>query len=156
MLTSTPYYAQVNGYTEASNKVIVGILNKKMEGNPRGQYMLLSKTIQVYKTSKKMSTGKTLFTLRYGHNAVLPMEIVVQLHRVAYQHRMTTNNYIETMIMELKQLDEVRLNILDRLITQKRISKGYNKHIWVKVYEESQLVWKTILPLGMKDKEYGN
>ena len=34
-LTSIPHYAQVNGQAEASNKIIIGILEKILEDNPR-------------------------------------------------------------------------------------------------------------------------
>jgi hypothetical protein len=35
LLTSTPYYAQANGQVEAANKVIIGLIKKHVEKNPR-------------------------------------------------------------------------------------------------------------------------
>ena len=32
---STPFYAQVNGHVEASNKVLINILERMLEDNPR-------------------------------------------------------------------------------------------------------------------------
>ena len=34
-LTSTSYYAQANGQAKASNKIIIGILEKMLEDNPK-------------------------------------------------------------------------------------------------------------------------
>ncbi|XP_008244306.1 PREDICTED: uncharacterized protein LOC103342460 [Prunus mume] len=35
LLQSTPYYAQANGHAESSNKVIINIIRKMLEENPR-------------------------------------------------------------------------------------------------------------------------
>ena len=35
LIRSTPFYAQANGQVEASNKVLIGILKKMLEENPR-------------------------------------------------------------------------------------------------------------------------
>ena len=35
LIISTPFYAQANGQVEASNKVLIGILEKMLEENPR-------------------------------------------------------------------------------------------------------------------------
>ena len=35
LLNSTPHYAQANGQAKASNKILIGILEKILEDNPR-------------------------------------------------------------------------------------------------------------------------
>ena len=35
LIISTPLYAQANGQAKASNKVLIGILEKMLEKNPR-------------------------------------------------------------------------------------------------------------------------
>ena len=35
LIVSTPFYAQANGKEKASNKVLIGILEKMLEENPR-------------------------------------------------------------------------------------------------------------------------
>ena len=42
LIISTPFYAQVNGQEEASNKVLIGILEKILEKNPKDWHMILS------------------------------------------------------------------------------------------------------------------
>ena len=43
-IISTSFYAQANGQIEASNKLLIGILKKMLEENPRDGHGILSKT----------------------------------------------------------------------------------------------------------------
>ena len=45
LIISTPFYAQANGQVEASNKVLIGIVKKMLEENPRDWHRILSKTL---------------------------------------------------------------------------------------------------------------
>ena len=49
------------------------------------------------------------YSLVYGHDVVLPMEVVVPSLRVAKQNGLTLEEYNEAMIMELKNIDEERM-----------------------------------------------
>ena len=82
-LTSTPHYAQANGQAEASNKIIIGILEKMLEDNPRDWPRILSETLWAYRTSKREATGTSPFALTFGHDAILPLEVYVPSLRVA-------------------------------------------------------------------------
>ena len=53
LIISTPFYAQANGQVEASNKVLISILEKKLEDNPRDWHIILFKTLWAYRTSKR-------------------------------------------------------------------------------------------------------
>ena len=60
------------------------------------------------------------------------------------------------MIMELENIDEERMQALNNLIAlKKKISRIYNKKVKKKSFEEGELVWKVILPVGIKDREFG-
>ncbi|XP_073137625.1 uncharacterized protein [Henckelia pumila] len=65
---SSPYYPQANGQAEASNKVLIKILQKMMEDNPRDWPRLLSETLWAYRTSKRTATGVSPFALAYVHD----------------------------------------------------------------------------------------
>jgi hypothetical protein len=41
LLNSSPYYAQSNGQAEASNKILVKLVKKKIEENPRRWHEVL-------------------------------------------------------------------------------------------------------------------
>ena len=122
ILNSTPYYAQANGQTESSNRVIKGIMEKMVKDNPRDWDTLLSEALWAYRTSKRTSTGVTPFTLTYGHEAMLPMEVTVRFAKRALQNLLEPTNYTEAMIAELEELDEVKLDALDCL-KSKRIGR---------------------------------
>ena len=63
--------------------------------------------------------------------------------------------YQTTMALELEEIDEERVTTLNNIIAQKKkIAKGYNKTIRHRSFDEVDLVWKTILPIGSKDPKY--
>ncbi|GKV01604.1 hypothetical protein SLEP1_g14149 [Rubroshorea leprosula] len=113
LLNSTPHYAQANGQAEASNKIIINILEKMADDNPRRWHELLSDTLSAYRTSQRSSTKVTPFSLTYGHDAVLPMELTTRSLRIAIQNGLNFGEYNEAMIMELEDLEEARLTALD-------------------------------------------
>ena len=82
-LTSTPHYAQANGQAEASNKIIIGILEKMLEDNPRDWPRILSETLWAYRTSKREATGTSPFALTFGYDVIFPLEVCVPSLRVA-------------------------------------------------------------------------
>ncbi|KAI5338851.1 hypothetical protein L3X38_018123 [Prunus dulcis] len=98
LLQSTPYYAQANGQAESSNKVIINIIRKMLEKNPKQWHEKLSETLYAYRTSKREATGMTPYALTYGHDAILPMEIAVQSLRIAHQHGLTREDYSQAII----------------------------------------------------------
>ncbi|GKV43694.1 hypothetical protein SLEP1_g50955 [Rubroshorea leprosula] len=156
LLNSTPHYAQANGQAEASNKVVINLLEKMVDDNPRRWHELLSETLWAYRTSQRSSTKMTPFALTYGHDAVLPMELIARSLRIAIQHNLQSGEYDEAMMLELEDLEDTRLIALDRLQAQKlKIAKSYNKRVKGKNLAVGDLVGKAILPLGKKDHRFG-
>nr|XP_033515882.1 uncharacterized protein LOC117280296 [Nicotiana tomentosiformis] len=74
-ILSTPYHLAGNGQEESSNKSILNIMKKKLE-NAKGLWPeILPKVLWAYRTMPKMSTGETPYSLVYGTNAVIPVEV---------------------------------------------------------------------------------
>ncbi|XP_075100628.1 uncharacterized protein LOC142176555 [Nicotiana tabacum] len=70
-ILSMPYHPAANGQVESSNKVILNILKKKL-----GLWLeLLPKVLWAYRTMQKTSTGETPYSLVYGTDAVIPIEV---------------------------------------------------------------------------------
>jgi transposase InsO family protein len=82
LLNSSPYYAQANGQAEASNKVKIKIIKKRMKDNPRRWHEKLAEALWVHRTSRHGAMKVTLFELLYGQEAVLPVEIRLQSLRL--------------------------------------------------------------------------
>jgi hypothetical protein len=45
LLSSLPYYAQVNGHAESSNKIVIKLIKKKVEENPKRWHEVLSEAL---------------------------------------------------------------------------------------------------------------
>ena len=91
-----------------------------LENNPRNWHIILSETLWAYRTSKRNSIGVSSYSLTYGHDAVLLMEVVVPSVRVSRQNDLNPQEYSEAMMMELKALDGKRLQALDHIMIQKK------------------------------------
>jgi transposase InsO family protein len=82
LLNSSPYYVQVNGQVEASNKMLIKIIKKRMKDNPRRWHEKLSEALWAHRTSRHGAMKVTPFELIYSQEPVLPMEIGLQSLRV--------------------------------------------------------------------------
>ncbi|KAA3481966.1 gag/pol polyprotein [Gossypium australe] len=73
---SSPYRPKMNGAVEAANKNIKKIVGKMTE-TYRDWHEKLPFAIYAYQTSVRTSTGATPFSLVYGMEAVLPIEVEI-------------------------------------------------------------------------------
>ncbi|KAI5352150.1 hypothetical protein L3X38_005041 [Prunus dulcis] len=74
---STPRYPQGNGQAEASNKIILDCLKKRLEGAEGKWVDELPGVLWAYRTTKRRSTGETPFSLAYGTEAIIPPHVTV-------------------------------------------------------------------------------
>jgi hypothetical protein len=75
LLSSSPYYAQANGQAESSNKILIKLIKKKIEENPKRWHEVLSEALWAHHISKHSATKLTPFELVYGEEAILPAEV---------------------------------------------------------------------------------
>jgi hypothetical protein len=116
----------------------------------------LSEVLWVYQTSKRLSINTTPFSLVYGHDAVLPVEITVQSLKVAKQNQLSHIDYESAMMAEMDDLDEAQVAALNSIILQKKkVIQSYNRRIIPKTFAIGDLVWKVILPPRTKDPHLG-
>ena len=72
---STPTYPQGNGYVEVVNKVIVNGFKKRLN-NAKGKWVEeLPHVLWIYRTTSRRSIGETPFSITYGAEVVIPLEI---------------------------------------------------------------------------------
>ncbi|CAL2257355.1 unnamed protein product [Prunus armeniaca] len=74
---STPRYPHGNGQAEASNKVILVCLKKRLEGAEGKWVDELPGVLWTYSTTKRRLTGETPFSLAYGTEAIIHPHIIV-------------------------------------------------------------------------------
>nr|XP_009792365.1 PREDICTED: uncharacterized protein LOC104239435 [Nicotiana sylvestris] len=74
-ILSTPYHPAGNGQAEFSNKIILNILKKKLEDAKGLWPELLPEVLWAYRTMPKTSTGETPYSLVYGTDVVIIVEV---------------------------------------------------------------------------------
>ena len=88
ILNSSPYYAQANGQAESSNKILIKLIKKKIEKNPRRWHEVLSEALWAHRISRHGATKVIPFELVYGQEAVLPVEVNLDAYRLAKQNNL--------------------------------------------------------------------
>jgi hypothetical protein len=112
LINSSPYYAQSNGQVEASNKIIISLIKKKIEGKPRRWHEVLAKSLWAHKTSNHGTIKVTPFELLYGQEVILPVELNLQVKRVVKQDALSKEEYKGSMMDEVDDVLEKCLEAL--------------------------------------------
>jgi hypothetical protein len=82
LLNSSLYYVQANDQVEASNKVLIKIIKKRIKDNSRKWHEKLPEALWAHRTSRHRATKVTPFELVYGQEVVLPIEVSLQNLRI--------------------------------------------------------------------------
>jgi hypothetical protein len=155
LLNSSPYYAQANGQAESSNKILVKLIKKKIEDNPRRWHEVLSEALWAHHISRHGATKVTPFELVYGQEAVLPVEVTLGAYRLAKQNNLDVESYYALMMDNIDEVTDKRMEALEEIEKDKRrVARAYNKKVKAKSFQVGDLVWKTILPIGSKSNKF--
>jgi hypothetical protein len=68
LLNSLPYYAQASGQAEASNKIMIKIIQKKIDQKPRRWHSILNEALWAYRMVPHGATQTSPYELVYGHH----------------------------------------------------------------------------------------
>ena len=136
---STPYYPKGNGQAEATNKTLLKILSRTLNDFPKLWSQQLPLALWAYRTSKRRPTQATPYSLVYGAEAVLPVELVVASPRLAMQSEVMH----DPRPTALELLDERRDKASTALQKyQNQISRAYDVMVRPRVFDEGDLVLK--------------
>nr|ABA98000.2 retrotransposon protein, putative, unclassified [Oryza sativa Japonica Group] len=127
-------HTEANGQAESSNKTLLKLVKKKIEEHPKRWHEVLSEPFWAHRISKYGATKVTPFELVYGQEAILPVKTLMG------------DNLDEVIDKRLKALEEIE--------KEKRVAKAYNKRVKAKLFQVGDLVWKTILPLVTRSREF--
>lgn len=137
----------MNGAVEAANKNVKRILSKMLE-NYRDWSKYLQFALWGYRTTAKMSTSVTPYSLVYGCEVVLPVEVEIQSMRVLLESKIPEYQWLESRLAQLMLLDEKRMKAMyHSQLYQKRIAQAYNKKIKLGKIKEGDLVLKLTRPI---------
>ena len=112
----------------------------------------LPKVLWAYRTTSRSTTGETPFSMAYGFEAVLPVEVSIPTDRVT---RYEEGRNAELMTLELDFLEERRTDAQLRLAAyQARAARYYNKKVRPKRFGVGDLVLRVVTP-NTKPKNSG-
>jgi transposase InsO family protein len=112
LLNSSPYYAQANGQAEASNKIMIKIIQMKFDQKPKRWHSVLNEALWAYQMAPHGATQTSPYELVYGHHAVLPWEMQLDSRRVVLQKDLSSKDYNDLMMNELEDLHMIRLRAM--------------------------------------------
>ena len=137
---SSAYRPQTNGAVEVANKNIKRIL-RKMVMTSRDWSKKLPFALWVYRTSFHTSTGATPFSLVYGMEAMLPIEIEMRSSRVALEQQISEVELTQSHYDQLSLLDERRLRAADHVQAyQRKMTRAFRKRVKPRKFQKGDLV----------------
>ena len=117
---------------------------------------MLSEALWAHRISRHGATKVTPFELVCGQEAVLPVEVNLDTYRLAKQNDLSAVDYYNSMMDNIDEVTDKRMKALKDIEKDKlRVARAYNKKVKDKSFQVGDLVWKTILPLGMKSNKFG-
>ncbi|XP_021736139.1 uncharacterized protein LOC110702692 [Chenopodium quinoa] len=97
-------HPQSNGQAEVANKLILTALQRKLEEHKGLWVDLVLEVLWANRITEKESTGKSPFTLAYGADAVVPVEVQIPSLRIQHYKQQGNEN---RMLEELDFLPKV-------------------------------------------------
>ena len=143
---SAPYRPQMNGAVEAANKNIKKII-EKMTVTYNDWHEMLPYALHGYRTTVRTSTGATPFSLVYGMEAVLPVEVEVPSLRIIVEAGLDEGCWIQARYEQLNMIEGKRLAaICHGQLYQGRMARAINKKVCPRIFKPGDLVLKKVLP----------
>ena len=141
---SSAYRPQTNGAVEAANKNIKRILRKMIETS-RDWSEKLPFVLWAYHTSFRTSTGATPYSLVYGIEAVLPIEIEMGSLRVTLEQQISETEWVQSRFDQLSLLDERRLRAADHVQAyQRKMARAFKKRVKPRPLQQGDLVLRVL------------
>jgi len=141
----------MNGAVEVANKNIKKII-QKMVVTYKDWHEMLSFALHAYHTTIKTSTGTTQYSLIYGMEAVMPLEVQIPSLRVLMDSELKEAEGAKVRFEQLNLISEKRIvAFCHHQLYQKRMAKAYNKKVRPRVFQKKDLVLKKLLSLPGED-----
>ncbi|PKI56992.1 hypothetical protein CRG98_022618 [Punica granatum] len=116
----------MNGAVEAANKNIKKNI-KKMTVNYKDWHEMLPYALLAYRTSIRTSTGATPYSLVYGMEAILPIEVEIPSMRILAEAELAKAEWAKQRYEQLNLIDKKRLKALcHEQCYQQRMARAFN------------------------------
>lgn len=137
------YYLQGNGLSEATNKIIKIILTKIQDKYKKDWYEKLRYILWAYRTHIYTITGETPFSLVYGNEAIVPLELDIPSLRISLQGDISNEEARKVRLQQLESLDEKRIKAIEhQKLYHEKIKRAFGKRIKAKEFKVEDLVLK--------------
>ena len=140
---STPAYPQGNGQVEAVNKVIVSGLKKRLD-DAKGKWVKeLPHVLWTYRTTPHRSTREAPFSMTYGAEAVIPLELGFPTSRTSSFNPRDNDEQL-TKILDL--IEEKRENAMVQLAYyQQKLKQDYDVNVKLRPLTPGDLVLRKVV-----------
>ncbi|XP_016681333.2 uncharacterized protein [Gossypium hirsutum] len=136
---SSPYRPKMNGAVEAANKNIKRIIGKMTE-TYKDWHEKLPFALYAYRTSVRTSTRATPFSLVYGMEVVLSIEVEIPSLRVLMETRSEESEWVRARYDQLNLIEGKRLKaICHGQMYQKRMITAHDKRVRPREFREGEL-----------------
>ena len=99
-----------------------------------------------YQTFVRTSTGATPFSLVYGMEVVLPVEVEIPSLRVIMEAKFSEAEWVQSRFDQLNLIKEKRITSLCHgQLYQKRMKKTFHKKVKPREFREGDLVLRKIM-----------
>ena len=131
-------HPQANGQTEVTNKTILKGLKTRL-GRAKGLWVdELPSVLWTYRTTARTATNETPFSLTYGSEAVLPLEIGLPTDRVLHFNEEETETDMRANLDLLQERREVAA--LRQATYKSQTEKYYNRRVKERACKVGDLV----------------
>ena len=140
---ATPAYPQGNEQAEASNKVIVNGLKKRLD-DVKGRWVEeLPHVLWAYRTTPQRSTRETPFAMTYGAKAVIPLEANFPTLRTS-SFTLSSNNDLLGESLDLVEERRERA-IIHLAYYHQKLKRSYNANVKLRPLATGDLVLRKVM-----------
>ncbi len=103
--------------------------------------------LHAYRTTVRTSTRATPYSLVYGMEAVLPIEVEIPFLRILKEARLDEMEWIQSRIDQLNLIDEKRLTaVCHGQLYQRRMARAFDKNVCPREFQLGDIVLRKVLP----------
>jgi len=139
-ITSSVEHPQTNGQAEAANKVILNELKKRL-GTAKGRWTEeLLEALWAYRCTPQSSTKETPFSLTYGSDAMLPLELgEPSLRREMFDLKLNSESLMASLDLVSELRDKARVR---EEASKRRAERKYDSNVKPRSFHAGDLVWR--------------
>ncbi|CAN6445634.1 unnamed protein product [Victoria cruziana] len=144
---SAPYYPQGNGEAEATNKILIRVLERTVETG-RDWHEKIFDALWAYRTTIRTPTNATPAELVYGTKIVVPLHIQRPTMKFTALIDLPLNKYKRNRLAQLDLLDERRFQAAEHAEAyRKRVARHFAKSVIEQKFKINDLVLRFSPPI---------